>query len=393
MGPAAGEDDQAAAYGQIATPKSPTSDDYPRLTDDEQSCPLEGALRQKLVEQVDLEILLKHREYHLVQKEMHKVMTQLETMEKLHSDPHYAEYLQSLVLLKKDVLDHKESKASVQHQQASQESGYNLRKSSKEHERAVHRTSYGGLRPVWDAQGNKICVHKRSDGVIVRIDCPKCGRTDFGSAQGFLNHARLAHSIEYKSQDHAALCCGSLLPDADQDQVGLNSIALLKESGADPNRNLAPGVSIEDQNGNKKRRKLSTAKGGYLEKLFVEKSKESDSNFKALVEDVTKKEIIDDDGDLDQQQPSEPSDGKKKKMGHNRRKSRGGLSAVTFEEHVEVYEPRNAGQSSQCDNASFSPNVEYEIPPVEGLTPAQRRRFPSISEPLRTRSRSRQNSS
>lgn len=52
------------------------------------------------------------------------------------------------------------------------------------------------------------CLYQRSDGKIVKITCPNCQRSNFLSIQGFLNHCRIAHSKEYMSQEAAALECG-----------------------------------------------------------------------------------------------------------------------------------------------------------------------------------------
>ncbi|KAK6198519.1 uncharacterized protein RJT21DRAFT_48824 [Scheffersomyces amazonensis] len=82
------------------------------------------------------------------------------------------------------------------------------------------------------------CLYRRTDGVIVKLTCPDCQRSNFSSAQGFLNHSRIAHSKEYTSQDAAALKCGSIIPEIRQDPTGEHSIQRLIEKGIDPNRNL-----------------------------------------------------------------------------------------------------------------------------------------------------------
>ncbi|TKA79890.1 hypothetical protein B0A55_03670 [Friedmanniomyces simplex] len=59
---------------------------------------------------------------------------------------------------------------------------------------------------------NKIALLKRSsDGQLVKLVCNHCHRSDFSNAQGFLNHCRIAHKIDYKSQEQAAVDCGQLL--------------------------------------------------------------------------------------------------------------------------------------------------------------------------------------
>lgn len=82
------------------------------------------------------------------------------------------------------------------------------------------------------------CLYRRSDGVVVRLTCPDCLRNNFSSAQGFLNHSRIAHSKEYTSQDTAAIKCGEVLPDIPQDSVGQKSIKSLQERGLDPSKHL-----------------------------------------------------------------------------------------------------------------------------------------------------------
>ncbi|EAZ63188.2 NUF1 protein (Spindle poly body spacer protein SPC110) [Scheffersomyces stipitis CBS 6054] len=82
------------------------------------------------------------------------------------------------------------------------------------------------------------CLYRRTDGIIVKLTCPDCQRSNFSSAQGFLNHSRIAHSKEYTSQDAAALKCGEIIPEVKQDAEGELSLSKLKEKGIDPNKNL-----------------------------------------------------------------------------------------------------------------------------------------------------------
>ncbi|RCK66026.1 hypothetical protein Cantr_01694 [Candida viswanathii] len=82
------------------------------------------------------------------------------------------------------------------------------------------------------------CLYRRTDGVVVRLTCPICQRSNFSSAQGFLNHSRIAHSKEFTSQDAAALKCGEIIPEIKQDATGEASIKALVEKGVDPSKNL-----------------------------------------------------------------------------------------------------------------------------------------------------------
>ncbi|WPG98380.1 Hypothetical protein R9X50_00117000 [Acrodontium crateriforme] len=55
-------------------------------------------------------------------------------------------------------------------------------------------------------------VLKRStDGQMVKLICNNCHRGNFSSIQGFLNHCRIAHKVDYKSHDAAAIDCGQPL--------------------------------------------------------------------------------------------------------------------------------------------------------------------------------------
>ena len=53
-----------------------------------------------------------------------------------------------------------------------------------------------------------LLLKRKSDGVMVKLVCPDCGRHDFGSAQGFINHCRIGHSRNFTSHDAAAEKCG-----------------------------------------------------------------------------------------------------------------------------------------------------------------------------------------
>ncbi|KIW95374.1 uncharacterized protein Z519_03958 [Cladophialophora bantiana CBS 173.52] len=51
-------------------------------------------------------------------------------------------------------------------------------------------------------------IKRKSDGATVKLVCPDCGRFDFGSAQGFINHCRIGHGRSFASHDAAADACG-----------------------------------------------------------------------------------------------------------------------------------------------------------------------------------------
>ena len=87
-----------------------------------------------------------------------------------------------------------------------------------------------GYAEVKEDKGPMI-VKRSTDGAMVKLVCLDCRRENFNSAQGFINHCRIAHSRGFASHDAAALACGeevefdvdgSLITDAKQGHtVGL----------------------------------------------------------------------------------------------------------------------------------------------------------------------------
>ncbi len=63
-----------------------------------------------------------------------------------------------------------------------------------------------GYPPVKDKVGP--CILKRADGQMVKLVCPTCKRENFSSTQGFINHCRIAHRLEFKSHEEAASASG-----------------------------------------------------------------------------------------------------------------------------------------------------------------------------------------
>ncbi|KAI9734976.1 MAG: hypothetical protein M1834_002058 [Cirrosporium novae-zelandiae] len=55
-------------------------------------------------------------------------------------------------------------------------------------------------------------LKRQSDNVWVKLVCVDCGRGDFSSAQGFINHCRIAHARSYATHEVAAQNCGHPIP-------------------------------------------------------------------------------------------------------------------------------------------------------------------------------------
>lgn len=53
-----------------------------------------------------------------------------------------------------------------------------------------------------------LMLKRAADGRTVKLVCTDCRRENFNSAQGFINHCRIAHNRGYSSHEAAALACG-----------------------------------------------------------------------------------------------------------------------------------------------------------------------------------------
>ncbi|KAI9022954.1 hypothetical protein CLU79DRAFT_131441 [Phycomyces nitens] len=56
---------------------------------------------------------------------------------------------------------------------------------------------------------------RRSDGLFVRLSCPACRRDDFANQQGFLNHCRLAHGLEFGPYEQIMIRCGKVVDESE----------------------------------------------------------------------------------------------------------------------------------------------------------------------------------
>ena len=65
--------------------------------------------------------------------------------------------------------------------------------------------------PAPKEKGAPQVLKRSTDGQLVKLICNNCHRGNFSSIQGFLNHCRIAHKVDYKSHDAAAIDCGQLL--------------------------------------------------------------------------------------------------------------------------------------------------------------------------------------
>lgn len=212
-----------------------------------QDTPIEK-LRDIITNQIDLEIRLKHKELTLTKEEIGKCESQMITLRKFFEVPSQVSLenepndftVKYYNLLSKSlsanysnlsgIPDSHTPKASMLEEGYAGEPKYSYRT----------RSTTSSLRPstsISKPSASLGCLYRRTDGVIVKLTCPDCNRSNFSSAQGFLNHSRIAHSKEYTSQDGAALKCGEILPEAEQDEEGLSSLQNLKQKNLDPSKN------------------------------------------------------------------------------------------------------------------------------------------------------------
>ncbi|KAF2399213.1 hypothetical protein EJ06DRAFT_76687 [Trichodelitschia bisporula] len=67
-------------------------------------------------------------------------------------------------------------------------------------------------------------VKRQLDGKWVRLICNECHRSNFNNVQGFLNHCRIAHHVEYKSHEAAAIACGHTVEDYDGGETAVPAV-------------------------------------------------------------------------------------------------------------------------------------------------------------------------
>ncbi|KAI9779671.1 MAG: hypothetical protein M1835_004646 [Candelina submexicana] len=65
--------------------------------------------------------------------------------------------------------------------------------------------------PLPREKAGPLIIKRTTDGQYVKLVCLDCERGDFSSAQGFINHCRIAHHRGFESHDAAAIACGHTL--------------------------------------------------------------------------------------------------------------------------------------------------------------------------------------
>lgn len=235
---------------------------------------MQSHLQDVIDHQFNLEILLKHRELRLIEQELAKCQTALEQLRRCeiipypgvsglseslstgtgpalgaqpgYSQPqapapwgvtdgpytrHYAKWLlndptfDSVPL--NSMIPAYDNFAVQSEGRATRNSGSGPGKTSRS--RSI-RDSFGNLNqslPNYPTQPRgkqgPLVIRRLADNQFVKLICNNCQRGDFSSVQGFLNHCRIAHKVDYKSHEAAALDCGKVLEEDESHLVPQNT--------------------------------------------------------------------------------------------------------------------------------------------------------------------------
>lgn len=212
-------------------------------------------LKQTIDYEFSLELLLKHRELRLIDQEIAKCQIALEQLRRCqvipypamsseledlnavasgsgsalqntvpHPSPwgimegpytrHYARWLLSDAAFDPSIVDPN----SIQTGKVVSERTTRGSMSEKSHSIASGRTHRGSSNsrlqalshgyPEPKEEKGPLILKRAADGRMVKLVCTDCRRENFNSAQGFINHCRIAHNRGYSSHEAAALACG-----------------------------------------------------------------------------------------------------------------------------------------------------------------------------------------
>ncbi|PKC07798.1 hypothetical protein RhiirA5_399648, partial [Rhizophagus irregularis] len=139
----------------------------------------------------DLEILLRHREMQKIQKELEKAEKVLETLKHCILEPPPDKFQDSICNL------------SASNSSQSISSSLTSTRHSTRKIYSTRDNDYYYFDPCRDLYS------RRNDGTYVKLACPECHRSKFINVQGFLNHCRLSHKIEFPNHEEALLICGT----------------------------------------------------------------------------------------------------------------------------------------------------------------------------------------
>jgi len=110
--------------------------------------------------------------------------------------------------------------------------------------------------PAPRVKGAPLVIRRATDNVLVKLICIKCNRGGFSSVQGFLNHCRIAHKLEYKTHDAAALECGQPLG-PDEQHLGPSTAPAAHSTKVQPPNKATPAASATVTNTSSKVHQLN----------------------------------------------------------------------------------------------------------------------------------------
>jgi ADA HAT complex component 1 len=435
----------------LGTTSSETNTDaQTRMLQKLHDIPLEQ-LRNLLTSQIDLEIQLKHKELVLLRQELSKIEAQMLLMRKFFEVPNnaklqnepddftvkYFELLNNSLTVSYNELKRRQEMladsgydtpsygcntdakvtdgnglfndrigAASSNLDAANSSSYNTPIGHGHIYRTRSTTS--SLRPsvlyrtptptggqydgqVTPQQKNLGCLYRRTDGIIVKLTCPECQRSDFSSAQGFLNHSRIAHATEFTSQDAAALKCGEIIDSIKQDHQGETGLQSLLLRNLDPAKNLnisqvyfdtTSSSANSPTNTNSAKEKSRSPRFVDKPEIVEEKKPESvetsklflkisrsgkmnKSEYENLVADakspIPNCHLFDDEEDLEDISSSETKgelSSSEPRSTFKRRKSRGGINIITKTQQPVI---TDSGNNSTTEEVAEKGKPENEI--------------------------------
>ena len=234
--------------------------------------------REKMLAQIDLEILLKHNEHRLIEQELAKCQIALEQLRRcsiipfpaegaspdaamqvstgtgpalhpgagysrpLHPAPwgvtdgpytqHYARWLISDPQFDSHQLNAKPSNGTQSGALEGRPLRHEPRSQRFSTDQRLHSLPGSSGQPREKTHGPLI-LHRKPDNQWVKMVCRHCGKNDASSTQGFLNHCRIAHQITFPTHEDALNDCG----------VPLDAQELAAHQAADPQAARTPGTA------------------------------------------------------------------------------------------------------------------------------------------------------
>lgn len=212
----------------VEPPKKKTVDTIPR----------DESTRKKIIDiidhQFDLEIYLKQREVATIKREIAKAESVLQDLKLAVENESLAASMPEA--------SHFTRRSAMYYQGGSQALlNQNLSQPPLAPKRKVYRTSEKSQ-----------LFGRRQDGVYVRLSCPVCHRDDFANQQGFLNHCRISHNLEFGPYEQVMIQAGTPV---DESEVPLDNPARLRpimvlntnSSSAPPKKLERPSIKVFEE--------------------------------------------------------------------------------------------------------------------------------------------------